>query len=111
MKIKLEGCLTVFLVLVGSLSTKESTELQLGVLVEEMVNKGMNALEDDFKERVEKLEDLAKLGTLRSCAEYTKHGLKKSGRYMIDPDGALQGQEPFQVLNFKHMPRVILILL
>ena len=53
----------------------------------------------DFEERLAKLEDLAKIGTLRSCFEYSQYGLKSSGSYMIDPDGGLIGQEPFQVLN------------
>ena len=55
--------------------------------------------EDDLETRVAKLEDLAKIGTMRSCFEYSKYGLKTSGPYMIDPDGGLIGQEPFQVLH------------
>jgi len=54
-------------------------------------------LEDNLEERVAMLEDLAKTGTLRSCFEYSQYGLKTSGLYMIDPDGGLVGQEPFQV--------------
>ena len=53
----------------------------------------------DVEERLAKLEDLAKIGTLRSCYEYSQYGLKTSGAYMIDPDGGLIGQEPFQVLD------------
>jgi hypothetical protein len=48
-------------------------------------------------DRVAKEEDLAKIGTLRSCYEYSNHGLEMSGPYMVDPDGGLIGQEPFQV--------------
>merc|ERR1712037_793422 len=59
-------------------------------------------LKDDLEDRVVKLEDLAKIGTLRSCYEYSQYGLKTSGPYMVDPDGGLIGQEPFQVhCNFK----------
>jgi len=54
-------------------------------------------LKDDLEDRVAKLEDLAKIGTLRSFYEYSQYGLKTSGPYMIDPDGGLIGQEPFQV--------------
>ena len=54
----------------------------------------------EIEERLTKLEDLAKIGTLRSCFEYSQYGLKTSGSYMIDPDGGLIGQEPFQVLNW-----------
>ena len=56
-------------------------------------------IKDDLEDRVAKLEDLAKIGTLRSCYEYSQYGLKTSGLYMIDPDGGLIGQEPFQVLD------------
>ena len=55
---------------------------------------------DNIEDRVTKLEDLAKIVTLRSCFEYSQYGLKTSGSYMIDPDGGLIGQEPFQVLNW-----------
>ena len=51
----------------------------------------------EVEERLAKLEDLAKIGTLRSCYEYSQYGLKTSGPYLIDPDGGLIGQEPFQV--------------
>lgn len=62
---------------------------------------GSNEINDELVERVAKLEDLSKLTTLRSCSEYAKFGLKRSGMYMIDPDGPLIGQEPFQVVcNF-----------
>jgi len=54
-----------------------------------------------LEERVEKLEELAKIGTLRTCAEYAQYGLKTSGLYMVDPDGPLLGHPPFQVFcNF-----------
>ena len=53
----------------------------------------------EIEARLTKLEDLAKIGTLRSCFEYSQYGLKSSGSYMIDPDGGLIGQEPFQVLR------------
>jgi len=61
----------------------------------------VSKLEQDLEERVTKLENLAKVGTLRSCAEYADFGLKTSGLYLIDPDGPLISQQPFQVLcNF-----------
>ena len=41
---------------------------------DEMVSK------DDIEDRVSKLEDLSKTGTLRTCSEYAKFGL---GRYSI----------------------------
>ena len=57
--------------------------------------------QDILEDRVEKLEELAKVGTLRTCAEYAQYGLTTSGLYMVDPDGPLLGQPPFQVFcNF-----------
>ena len=57
--------------------------------------------QDILEDRVEKLEELAKVGTLRTCAEYAQYGLKTSGLYMVDPDGPLLGHPPFQVFcNF-----------
>ena len=62
----------------------------------------MRSRQDDLESRVDKLEELAKIGTLRTCAEYSQYGLKTSGLYMIDPDGPLLGQPPFQVFcDFK----------
>ena len=57
----------------------------------------LRSKQDDLESRVDKLEELAKIGTLRTCAEYAQYGLKTSGLYMIDPDGPLLGRPPFQV--------------
>ena len=57
--------------------------------------------QEDLEGRVEKLEELAKIGTLRTCSEYAQYGLKSSGLYMVDPDGPLIGHPPFEVFcNF-----------
>ena len=62
----------------------------------------LRSRQDDLESRVDMLEELAKIGTLRSCAEYAQYVLKTSGLYMIDPDGPLLGQPPFQVFcDFK----------
>jgi len=67
---------------------------------DEMVSK-FATLEDDIEDRVSKLEDLSKTGTLRTCSEYAKFGLATSGNFLIDPDGPLMGHEPFMVFcNF-----------
>ena len=61
----------------------------------------ISARQDILEDRIEKLEELAKVGTLRTCAEYAQYGLKASGLYMVDPDGPLLGHPPFQVFcNF-----------
>ena len=54
-------------------------------------------LEEDLETRVTKLEELVKIGTLRSCAEYSQYGLKTNDYYLIDPDGPRLGQPPFKV--------------
>ena len=60
-------------------------------------NEQLRSRQDILEDRVAKLEELAKVGTLRTCAEYAQYGLKTSGLYMVDPDGPLLGQPPFQV--------------
>ena len=70
--------------------------------MEDNYEKRMFQMEEEIEERVAKLEELARIGTLRSCAEYSRFGLKSSGMYNIDPDGPLLGSEPFQVFcNFE----------
>ena len=51
----------------------------------------------DLEARVAKLETLAKVNVLRSCAEYSQLGVSNSGLFLIDPDGPLLGEPPFQV--------------
>ena len=64
-------------------------------------NEELRSRQDILEDRVSKLEELAKIGTLRTCAEYAQYGLKTSGLYMVDPDGPLLGHPPFQVFcNF-----------
>ena len=54
-----------------------------------------------LEEETRKLEELVKMGTLRSCAEYSQFGIKADGYYQVDPDGPLLGHPPFQVFcNF-----------
>ena len=54
------------------------------------------------EERLQHLEELSKIHTLRSCHEYDEYGINTSGRYFIDPDGPLIGLEPFEVYcNFE----------
>ena len=52
----------------------------------------------DVEERLEHVEELSKLKTVRTCEELARHGVKKSGRYLIDPDGDLLGQDPIEVI-------------
>ena len=57
-----------------------------------------NADDDDsLEKRVEKLEELSKFKTLRSCQELSNRGLRKSGSYDIDPDGEGIGYGPITV--------------
>merc|ERR1712212_394695 len=50
-----------------------------------------------LEERVDKLEQLAKLNTLRNCEEYYNFGITTSGLFTIDPDGPLTGNQAFDV--------------
>ena len=69
--------------------------------VEAKLSQKFDARQQDLEERVAKLEELIRIGTLRSCAEYSQYGIKTDGFYMIDPDGPLLGHPPFQVFcNF-----------
>ncbi len=54
-----------------------------------------------LEERVEHLEDLSKIKTLRSCYELAQYGINTSGLYQIDPDGDLIG-------NYKLRSRVLI---
>jgi len=50
-----------------------------------------------IEERLNKLEQLAKLNTLRNCHEYFNFGITTSGLFTIDPDGPLTGNQAFDV--------------
>ena len=52
---------------------------------------------DYIEERVEKLEQMSKYKTLRTCQELASRGLTLSGIYEIDPDGNTIGLGPIQV--------------
>merc|ERR550519_2739234 len=76
--------------------------------VKDVVNQlidGHNQLVDEYEDAIDeisKLKDLAKIGILRTCAEYADFGLKSSGPFLIDPDGPLAGNAPFEVFcNFE----------
>ena len=59
--------------------------------------------EPDLDEIVEKLKQLSKIGTLRSCEEYAAFGIQTSGLFPIDPDGTLVGEPPFSAFcRFDH---------
>ena len=53
--------------------------------------------EDNLEGRVEKLEQLSKFKTLRTCQELASRGLTLSGLYEVDPDGDGIGHAPIQV--------------
>ena len=57
----------------------------------------INKDEPNLEKRVEILEQLSKIGTLRSCEEYSSFGIRSSGMFPIDPDGTLVGAAPFYV--------------
>ena len=51
--------------------------------------------EPNLDDILEKLKQLSRIGTLRSCEEYAAFGIRTSGMFPIDPDGILVGQPPF----------------
>ena len=53
--------------------------------------------QDNFEERLEFVEEMTKVKTLRSCEELARHGIAKSGTYQIDPDGELISNDPIRV--------------
>ena len=104
MKFHLEPTLNSLLIFKGTYLKCQSDKLESeDPEIEERLTKLEHLAKienDNIEDRVTKLEDLAKIGTLRSCFEYSQYGLKTSGPYLIDPDGGLIGQEPFQVLRY-----------
>jgi hypothetical protein len=51
--------------------------------------------EPNLDDILEKLKQLSRIGTLRSCEEYAAFGIRTSGMFPIDPDGILVGRPPF----------------
>ena len=65
-------------------------------------NANLKNADDSLEKRVEKLEELSKFKTLRSCQELSNRGLTKSGVFDIDPDGDGIGYGPITVYcNFE----------
>ena len=75
---------------------KDLEKVMRAIVHEENANL-ISYFDNELEDRVTKLEEISRIGTLRTCAEYGQYGLKSSGLYVVDPDGALIGQEPFQV--------------
>ena len=59
--------------------------------------KKTEVLDIPIEDRVEKLEQMSKYKTLRSCQEMSNRGVTLSGLYDIDPDGEGIGHEPIKV--------------
>jgi len=58
-------------------------------------NESLEERVEELEAQVERLEELGKIHTLRSCSEYGMFGVTKSGFYEVDPDGPLIGNPPF----------------
>ena len=74
--------------------TRNSDEL-MDLKVELNNLKKQVADEPDLNEILEKLKQLSRIGTLRSCEEYAAFGIRTSGMFPIDPDGILMGHPSF----------------
>ena len=59
--------------------------------LKEMINK-------DVEQRLAHVEEVSKLKVVRTCEEMARHGVQASGRYLIDPDGDLLGNDPIEVI-------------
>jgi len=70
-------------------------ELTEALKVKELKNDTLEERVEQLEAQVERLEELGKIHTLRSCAEYGLFGVTKSGYYEVDPDGPLIGNPPF----------------
>ena len=46
---------------------------------------------------MEYVEEASKAKILRSCEELARHGVRKNGDYLVDPDGELLSQDPIMV--------------
>ena len=64
--------------------------IELERTVEKVSNKSV-------EERLNHLEEMQKLSSVRSCYELEQYGIKTSNTYQIDPDGVLIGEAPFPV--------------
>ena len=53
--------------------------------------------DEDIEERLEHLEEVAKVKILRSCEELARHGVNKNGLCIIDPDGEMISHDPIRV--------------
>ena len=52
---------------------------------------------DDINDEVDHLKELTKMLSVQTCNEMHMYGVNKSNYYFIDPDGALNGEEPIRV--------------
>ena len=81
-------------------STVDSVKLDLEASIDQ-VKLDLDGTNDTLKtglDRVEKLEQLSKYKTFRTCHELASRGVTLSGVYEIDPDGDGIGQPPIQAL-------------
>ena len=76
----------------------ENNDLKISVQNLTNENKALKRLVDDsLEQRVEKLEELSKLKSVRTCQELSNRGITQSGVYEIDPDGDGIGFGPITV--------------
>ena len=74
-------------------NVKETAMLKQKVADLELENIALKEQGLTLEERVEHLEELSKIKTLRTCHELAQHGVTTSGWYNLDPDGDLIGNQ------------------
>ena len=74
---------------------KNEMKSQLNLL--ELEKTELRSKLDDINDEVDHLKELTKILSVRTCDEMHMYGVNKSNYYFIDPDGALNGEEPIRV--------------
>ena len=74
---------------------KNEMKSQLNLL--ELEKTELRSKLDDINDEVDHLKELTKMLSVRTCDEMHMYGVNKSNYYFIDPDGALNGEEPIRV--------------
>ena len=86
----------------NKINEMEQNILTLSNKVTELEMKIDKVSNKTVEERLDHLEEMEKLSSVRSCYELEQYGIKISNTYNIDPDGPLIGLSPFPVFcNFE----------
>ena len=68
----------------------------LVVFNDNRISGNLNKINEN-KADIADVADIANTKVLRTCYELEQNGMEKNGRYLIDPDGPMIGQDPIEV--------------